>query len=242
MADKKLDSGSSSDDRTADGAPKKSSDHKGKKKGSKKNADAAGDELKATIGKLSSENEELRMQLEKVEAENQTLEVVVARTAELESEVSKLQQDLVSAVKGLEFSSEELSNLKNELDGMRGREKEKDEKLEKLEKEKATLAAELAKAVVVETKLRNEMKKTEEEMNVLLNVSKRSTKELESIVERMKSEIKELKNSLADKERIINEKKCWKCNGSRRELKIIRGSAIVAVAATIWIVCRAKKV
>lgn len=99
------------------------------------------EELKVSIKELSNENDERKKQLEKAESENRTLGVVAARTAELETGVSRLQNDLDSATRKLQESTGELSGLKEELEVVKKRETENDVKLIAITQERDLLVS-----------------------------------------------------------------------------------------------------
>ncbi|KAK4420942.1 hypothetical protein Salat_2044700 [Sesamum alatum] len=175
------------------------------------------EELKSSIKDLSAENVDLKKQVNKVQSENKVSQDVVARAAELETEVSRLQHDLAAAMSDLKESSVELSDLKRGLQGLKVREKEKEVKLEAVEMEKALLVAKVEKLAGVESSLRDELevkekeirglKKNAEELEVVVGSSKNSEKlknELEKTIEKMKAEISVLKSSLDEKEKVIS--------------------------------------
>ncbi|KAL2247219.1 UNVERIFIED_CONTAM: hypothetical protein Sindi_2574200 [Sesamum indicum] len=175
------------------------------------------EELKSSVRDLSAENVDLKKQVNKVQSENKASQVVVARAANLETEVSRLQHDLAAAMSDLKESSEELSDLKRDLVGMKVREKEKDVKLGAVEMEKALLVAKVEKLAGGESSLRDELqvkekeirglKKNVEELEVVVGSSKNSEKlknELEKTIEKMKAEISVLEHSLDEKEKVIS--------------------------------------
>ncbi|KAL0328311.1 UNVERIFIED_CONTAM: hypothetical protein Scaly_2263700 [Sesamum calycinum] len=175
------------------------------------------EELKSSVRDLSAENVNLKKQVNKVQSENKASQVVVARAAQLETEVSRLQHDLAAATSDLKESSEELSDLKRDLVGLKVREKEKDVKLGAVEMEKALLVAKVEKLAGVESSLRDELevkekeirglKKNVEELEVVVGSSKNSEKlknELEKTIEKMKAEISVLESSLDEKEKVIS--------------------------------------
>lgn len=173
-------------------------------------------ELEASVTELTTANVDLKQQVEKGESENKALGAVVARAAELEVEVSRLQHDLVSALSDLQESTVELSDLKSEFEGVTEREKEKDVKLEAIGKERDLLLAKVEKLEAVESSLSGEsegkekeirsLKKNVEELEVVVESSKSLEKlknELEKTIEKMKEEISGFESILEEKEKVI---------------------------------------
>lgn len=209
------------------------------------------DELKASVEKLSSENEDLRNQLLNAQSENKALGFKAARAAELEGEVSKLHHDLASAMSNLKESNADLSKLKGELEVVKGREKEKDVKLEAAEREKALLVVELD----ARDKQIQVFKRNVEDLEVVAGNSRSSETEknaYEMKIEKMKAEISVLQSCLDEKERVIRELEaevkdsiCCGINGDaivdggkkgtlgglrQRELMFMGGTAIATAA------------
>ncbi|PIN05458.1 hypothetical protein CDL12_22001 [Handroanthus impetiginosus] len=221
------------------------------------------EELKASLKQLSSENVELKNQVEKAELESKALGAVAARAAELETEVSRLQHDLVSAMSDLQESSGELSDLKRELEGRESSEKEKDVKLEAVEMEKGLLVAKVEKLVGVESSLRCELegkeneiqvlKKNVEELEAMVGSSLSMEKlkdELEKKIEKMKVEISVLESSLDEKEKVIsgyeNKERAVPdgVDGGKKGLTgglerdwLVVGASTVAAVAVIGVMC-----
>lgn len=175
------------------------------------------EDLKASMKELSAENVDLKKQLDKAQSENSAAAVVVARAAELETEVSRLQHDLVSAMSDLQGSAVEILDLKKDLEGVRSRENEKGVKLEAMEKEKALLMSKVGKLEKVESGLRVELMGKEREIQVLRNnveeleVVVGNSKSLETLKDEletkiviMKAEIIRLESSLDEKEKVIS--------------------------------------
>lgn len=175
------------------------------------------EELKVSIKELSNENDERKKQLEKAESENRTLGVVAARTAELETGVSRLQNDLDSATRKLQESTGELSGLKEELEVVKKRETENDVKLIAITQERDLLVSKFEDLSIEESKLRAEseskekeisgLKKSLEELEVVVESSKVLQKlknELEETIEKMKGRISFLESTLDEKQKVIS--------------------------------------
>ncbi|XP_073283945.1 peroxisomal and mitochondrial division factor 2-like [Primulina huaijiensis] len=176
------------------------------------------EELKDSVNVLRDENVELKKNVGEAESENKALGAVVARTAELEAEVARLQHDLVSTMSDLQESGIELSDLKRDLTGMKDREKEKDAKLEALQKERNLLVLKVENLEGVESTIRDELEGKEKCISGLkkklndLESTVGSIKTLETLkndlektVDKMKVEIGDLESRVGEKEEVINE-------------------------------------
>lgn len=212
------------------------------------------EDLKASVAKLSAENAELKNQMESAQSEHKAFGAVAARAADLEGEVSRLHHDLASAMSDLQESNADLSGLKSELEGAKGREKEKDVKLEAAEREKALLVVELD----ARDKQIQVFKKNVEELEVVAGNGKGSEtgrSGLEVKIAKMKAEISVLQSCLDEKESVIRELECRGINGDdgivnggkrgligglrQREWMLVGGTA-VATAAVMGFYCARK--
>lgn len=175
------------------------------------------EELEDSVKVLSNENDEFKKQFDEVETKNKALGAVVARAAELEADVSRLQHDLVSTMSDLQETTTELSDMRNEMVGIKQREEEKDVKLEAIEKERNLLVSKVENLDGVESSMRNglegkergigDLKKRVEELETMLGSSKNLEKlknDLEKTVEKMKVEISVLQSCLDEKEKMIS--------------------------------------
>ncbi|CAI9754925.1 unnamed protein product [Fraxinus pennsylvanica] len=152
------------------------------------------EELKASVKDSDAKNVELKKQVESSESENKALGVVAARAAELEAEVARLQHDLVSAMSDLQESNVGLSEVKKNLEEIKGRDKEKDVKLAAIEKERVLLMFKFSELEVNKSDFRNEMEGKEEEIRNL----KKKVEELEAVVGKNEG-LEKLKNELEKK-------------------------------------------
>ncbi|XP_073280958.1 peroxisomal and mitochondrial division factor 2-like [Primulina huaijiensis] len=174
------------------------------------------EELEDSVKVLSNENDEFEKHVHEVETENKALGAVVARAAELEADVSRLQHDLVSTMSDLQETTTELSDMNSEMVGIKQREEEKDVKLEAIEKGRNLLVSKVENLEGVESSMRNELegkereigdlKKRVEESETMVGSSKNLEKlknYLEKTVEKMKVEISLLQSCLDEKEKMI---------------------------------------
>ncbi|CAA0808668.1 Peroxisomal and mitochondrial division factor 2 [Striga hermonthica] len=212
------------------------------------------EQLKASIKELNSEIVELKKEIDKAESESKALGAVAARAAELESEVSRLQHDLVSAMSDLQESTTELTSLKKDFERVKEKEKEKDVQLEAIVKERDLLLVKVEEMESEESSLRGELvgkekeisglKKSNEDLKVAVESSKGSEKsnnDLEIEIEKLKLEISILQSSLKEKENVISgfEMKEEATYGGlsgegeksvkQTEWKIVGGSVVAAV-------------
>ncbi|KAL1562823.1 peroxisomal and mitochondrial division factor 2-like [Salvia divinorum] len=206
------------------------------------------DELTASVEKLGSENADLKNQIENAQSDNKAFGAVAARAADLEGEVSRLHHDLATALSDLQ----ELSGLKSELEGMKGRAMEKDVKLDAAEREKALLVVELD----ARDKQIQVFKKNVEELEAVAGKDKGSAEkdDLAMKVEKMKAEISVLQSCLDDKEIVIRElerrgingddslgKRGLICGLRPREWMLVGGSAIATAAVMVGYIHAARK-
>ncbi|XP_073155139.1 peroxisomal and mitochondrial division factor 2-like [Henckelia pumila] len=175
------------------------------------------EELEDSVKVLGNENDEFQKQVSKVDTENKALGAVVARAAELEADVSRLQHDLVSTMSDLQETTAELSDMRSEMAGITQREEEKDVMLEAIDKERNLLVSKVENLEGVGSSMRNELewkgkqvgdlKKRVEELETTLASSKNLEKlknDLEKTVEKMKVEISVLESCLNEKEKMIS--------------------------------------
>ncbi|KAJ4830002.1 hypothetical protein Tsubulata_035514 [Turnera subulata] len=224
----------------------------------------AGDQvakLTAEIEFLRSEEEEMRLRLEI----KRVMDVVSARAAELETQVARLQHDLISAMSDGQEASAEAAGLKKAL-------AEKDGKLEEIKKEKAETdrkvrelerklgvlemkeSEEKSKRLRVEDELREKNGDKDKE----LCGYKRRIAELEEIVRATEGSMEELKKQTEAAQSVIaglKEKTVEVINGieidtrEKKELKrgqlpvVAVGSAgaVVVAATLVYLYCARRK-
>ncbi|XP_047318173.1 putative WEB family protein At1g65010, chloroplastic [Impatiens glandulifera] len=97
------------------------------------------EKLKAEAEALETEKVELKRRVDMSEAEKKKLQLISIRVAELDKEVSGLQQDLVSSMAVGEETNKELIQLKKAFEEMKKIESEKNCKFGDLEKERNLL-------------------------------------------------------------------------------------------------------
>ncbi|KAL7000683.1 hypothetical protein U1Q18_001836 [Sarracenia purpurea var. burkii] len=101
--------------------------------------------LKQEIARLGSDNAELKREIERSEADKKTLESIAARAAELETELSRTQHDLITSMTEVEEANKEVSELKKLVEELKISDSEKGSKVEVLEKERNLLLERLDK-------------------------------------------------------------------------------------------------
>ncbi|KAF8010579.1 hypothetical protein BT93_J1271 [Corymbia citriodora subsp. variegata] len=172
-------------------------------------------ELMAEIEKLRRDDGEMRAKLEKMgrEAElaedgKRAMESIVARAADLEIEVSRLQHDLISAmndadeankeVAGLRSAAEEkaqrVEGLEREVDGLKNARAESDIKVRELERKIGAL--EIRESEVRSEKVRAEveLKEKVEEKEGEISGLKEKIGDLEARIVKVGSELQSSKN------------------------------------------------
>ncbi|XP_057954949.1 peroxisomal and mitochondrial division factor 2-like isoform X2 [Malania oleifera] len=175
------------------------------------------DEIKERMGNLTVEieglmNDKMEMreklgkmerEIEQSESDKKAVEAIAARAFELETEVSRLQHDLISSMSEGEEANAEVVKLKSQLE-------EKVAYLENLEKKQAGLCKEVEKVKagleLAERKVRverSERVRVEEEMKVKIEKKETETSELKRRIEELESVL--AKNAL-ELEKMFKEK------------------------------------
>lgn len=160
--------------------------------------------------------EELKREIFRSKSDKQTLDSIAARAAELETEVSRLQHDLISSATEGQEANAELSELKQVAERLKKSKSEKTNKitvienetnllLERLNKDTERLKAGENRIRVLEKKIygfpaRNIGQKTEKKLKVedsekddLIRSLKRIIDEFQSVVAKNRTETKRLK-------------------------------------------------
>ncbi|XP_042481750.1 peroxisomal and mitochondrial division factor 2-like [Macadamia integrifolia] len=88
---------------------------------------------------LKDKQEELQREIEQSSEDKKALQVISARAVELETQVARLQHDLVSSMTESSEAAAELREVKDALEELKQRNLTKEAKVKSLEKEKASL-------------------------------------------------------------------------------------------------------
>ncbi|KAI3520416.1 hypothetical protein L1887_09824 [Cichorium endivia] len=139
---------------------------------------------------------ELEDEIKMSESDKRALSSIAARAAELETEVSRLQHDLISSISDGQESNAELSELKRVVEELKKSESEKEEKLDVIENERNLLLERLNK----------EAEKLKDEENQIRELEKKiegfETRESIHKSERLKVE-EEAKAKISEKDEQI---------------------------------------
>ncbi|KAG7010424.1 Peroxisomal and mitochondrial division factor 2, partial [Cucurbita argyrosperma subsp. argyrosperma] len=159
--------------------------------------------LKSEEGSLKEQLKEMEKQLERSEEGNKVLESVAARALELETEVARLQHDLISAMNGAEEANTEVVELRKnlgekgekveameeQLEALKKTKVESEKKVRELERKVGVLEVkeieEKSKKVRVEEEMRDKVEAREREITSLKTV----VKDLESMITKNELEL-----------------------------------------------------
>lgn len=183
---------------------------------------AESEEMKSDKDEMEKKLEEMMREIERSESDKKALDVIGARAVELETEVSRLQHDLISASSEADEANAEVMQLKRILE-------EKELRVENLEKEKGLIEKEKGEnesrlrdleekirvMEVKESKTNEEKIKIEQETKEKIDEKEREISNLKSDIEELKASIEHLKmQQKQDEEMRSNELKeaLRKCN------------------------------
>ncbi|XP_038900368.1 peroxisomal and mitochondrial division factor 2 [Benincasa hispida] len=165
-----------------EGEKKKLVDENGEIKDKIKRLSAEIEGLKREEGTLKERLKEMEKQVERSEEGNKVLESVAARALELETEVSRLQHDLISAMNGADEANTEVAELRKflgekgvkvaaleeELEALKKAKAESEKKVRELERKVGVLEVkeieEKSKKVRVEEEMRDKIEEKEREI------------------------------------------------------------------------------
>lgn len=159
------------------------------------------------IDQLRNKEEEMRQEMDHWDEDKKVLESVAARSADLETEVARLQHDLITSMSDADEANKQSMELKRELEekGLEIRRlgKEITElKKEKVESEKREreLERKLGVLEVRESEERSKNVRMEEELRQQLDVFKNKVKDLEAEVARTRVELETTKEEQRESE------------------------------------------
>ncbi|XP_050228399.1 peroxisomal and mitochondrial division factor 2-like [Mercurialis annua] len=166
--------------------------------------------LKQRIESLESENENLTAEIEslklsKSESEQQAkyLEVVAKRASELETEVSRLQHDLVSAMSEGEEANNEVKELKKVIGIKEGEIEEiKKEKIE-IEKKVRELERKIGVLEMKEIEERSKRVRIEEEMREKIDLKEKEIVQFKNKYLELENDLVQLKEASQENERSL---------------------------------------
>ncbi|XP_047330372.1 peroxisomal and mitochondrial division factor 1-like [Impatiens glandulifera] len=193
------------------------------------------EKLKAEIQGLENDKGELKKVIEVSEADKKVLESTAARAAELETEVSRLQRDLISSNADGEEVGKDLFELRKAMEELKKSELEKSLKLDVLEKERNSLVERIHKdadgvkeaKALTDARVREMEKKIEGlEQREVREKSDRITieQETKAKLDEKDGEIRRLKTQVEDLESISMESslELERLNKEREELEIVK--------------------
>ncbi|KAJ4982359.1 hypothetical protein NE237_033196 [Protea cynaroides] len=172
---------------------------------------------------LKDRLEQRQMEIEQSSEEKKALQVVSAHAFELETQVSRLQHDLVSSMTESEEAAAEVRRLNNALEELKQSNLNKEAKVEELEKEKASLLERIEREVGEMKKFKFEtekLQKEKDEIEKLKSSLEEALKRSQEKVMETKTVADRLLNELEESEKLVKEFKelNLNCTATAREL------------------------
>ncbi|PSS16400.1 Peroxisomal and mitochondrial division factor like [Actinidia chinensis var. chinensis] len=193
------------------------------------------EKLKQEIGMLGSDKAALKREMERSEDDKKTLESIASRAADLETEVSRLQHDLITSMAEEEEANKELSELKKVVEELRKIISDKEMKLEVLENERNLLLERLDKEgeVMKEAKAVRESRVRELEKKLEALEGRESLEKSEKIrieqeakakIDEKEVEIRKLKKWVEELDSVVakNGVEMERMKKEREELEIVK--------------------
>ncbi|KAE8709976.1 putative Phy rapidly regulated 1 [Hibiscus syriacus] len=157
--------------------------------------------------RLRDQEAEMRKEMDQWDEDKRVLESVTARSASLETEVARLQHDLITSMSEVDEANKELSRLKGDLEEKGALIERLDRELTELKKEKVEgeqrereLERKLGVLEVGETEERGKRVRTEEEMRDKVNELQNKVMELEAELGRTRVELETTKEEKRESE------------------------------------------
>lgn len=180
--------------------------------------------VKERVNKLKGEIEESDAENEKLKNESKVLDSIAGRAAQLETEVSRLQHDLISSMNENHEVNAELSVTKREIEELRKSEMSKSVSLEAIERERNLLLEKISKDSegVKESNIRiSELEKKIQALEMRDSGYKcektRVEEEMKGKIEERDLKIRDLQNLVDDLEAVLE-----RSNKEREGLEIVK--------------------
>ncbi|XP_043701876.1 peroxisomal and mitochondrial division factor 1-like [Telopea speciosissima] len=180
--------------------------------------DAAIKELKEVIEGLRTDGATMKKEIEQSSEDKKAVQVISARALELETEVSRLQHDLVSSMTESDEAKEELRKLKDALQELTRSNLNKQAKIEDLEKEKASLQERIEREVAEMKKSKSEsekLKKEWDEMEKLKSSLEEALKQSQEKLKETEAKANRLQNELVESEKSVSKLKETEAKANR---------------------------
>ncbi|KAE8706763.1 putative Phy rapidly regulated 1 [Hibiscus syriacus] len=157
--------------------------------------------------RLRNQEAEMRKEMDQWEEDKRVLESVTARSASLETEVARLQHDLITSLSEVDEANKELIRLKGDLEEKGALIERLDREITELKREKVEgeqrereLERKLGVLEVGETEERSKRVRTEEEMRDKVNELMNKVMELEAELGRTRVELETTKEEKRESE------------------------------------------
>ncbi|XP_002520394.2 peroxisomal and mitochondrial division factor 1 [Ricinus communis] len=210
--------------------------------------------VKDQVVKLTAEIELLRSKESDAEAQKKALDAVAARASQLETEVSRLQHDLISAMSAEDEANNEIRELKKiigeketDIEEVKKEKVEIERKVRELERKIGVLEVkeieERSKRVRIEEEMREKIDEKEKEVfaykNKFLELENNSAKKLEKSEERareIEGKVAEMQKKLEETEK-MKERSLEGVNGiggesTEKEYKKMMDWPVIALGST----------
>lgn len=180
--------------------------------------------VKERISKLKGEIEESDAENEKLKSESKVLDSIAGRAAQLETEVSRLQHDLISSVHENQEINEELAVTKREIEELRKSEVSKSVSLEAIERERNLLLEKISNDSEGVKESNSRIRDLEKKIEALemrdsgyKSEKIKAEEEMKEKIEERDLKIRTLQSSVDDLEAVLE-----RSNKEREELEIVK--------------------
>ncbi|XP_074370555.1 peroxisomal and mitochondrial division factor 2-like [Apium graveolens] len=180
--------------------------------------------VKERVNKLKEEIEESDVENEKLKSETKVLDSIAGRAAQLETEVSRLQHDLISSVHENQEINEELSVTKREIEELRKSEVSKTVTLEAIERERNLLLEKISNDSEGVKESNSRIRDLEKKIEALemrdsgyKSEKVKAEEEMKEKIEERDLKIRTLQSSVDDLEAVLE-----RSNKEREELEIVK--------------------
>lgn len=180
--------------------------------------------VKERVNKLKGEIEESDAENEKLKSETKVLDSIAGRAAQLETEVSRLQHDLISSLNENQEVNAELSVMKQEIEELRKSDVSKSVSLEAIERERNLLLEKINKDSEAVKESNSRISDLEKKIQALemrdsgyKSDKIRAEEEMKAKIEERDLKIRDLQNLVDESEAVLE-----RSNKEKKGLEIVK--------------------
>lgn len=180
--------------------------------------------VKERMNKLKGEVEESGIENEKLKSESKLIDSIAGRAAQLETEVSRLQHDLISSMNENQDVNAELSATKREIEELRKSEVSKSVSLEAIERERNLLLEKITKDGEGVKESNSRIRDLEKKIEALEMRDSGYKTEKIRVEEEMKGKIEERDLKIRNLQSLVDDLEAVleRSNKEREELEIVK--------------------